>query len=106
MTKEEFKESLLAQMPSYLRIDDDESEKPFLNVIAGAACNWITGSVCAKVPWEDERVLAIRLAVASDLYDKRYLQEQGSSYQSVAVSNTVKMLVNDFLLQLRLEGRT
>ena len=106
MTKEEFKESLLAQMPSYLRIGDDESEKPFLNVIAGAACNWITGSVGAKVPWEDERVLAIGLAVASDLYDKRYLQEQGSSYQSVAVSNTVKMLVNAFLLQLRLEGRT
>lgn len=58
---------------------------------------YIKGAVCADYPAEDPRAKELALIFIADLYDNRGMLEKSST--------NVRRLVDDFLLQLRLELR-
>lgn len=102
MTKDDFITLLIAALPGYLRIDNAEDEAPLLGVIARASASWVEGGIGESVPWEDDRVMILSMCAASDMYDQRTYTVRGS--MNVSVRENTRRLLDDFMLQLRLEG--
>ena len=85
---------------AYLGIDyaDDMVNKNISRAIKTADA-YLKGSIGDKYPVEDPRAKELALIIVADLYDNRGLTA------STNVSNTVRKLVYDLSLQLRLELR-
>lgn len=83
---------------SYLGIDyADEMVTRNVERAIKTADAYLKGAVGKKYPTEDPRAKELALIVISDLYDNRGMTEK--------VSGNVRRLVDDFMLQLRLELR-
>lgn len=83
---------------SYLGIDyADEMVTRNVERSIKTADAYLKGAVGENYPTEDPRAKELALIFISDLYDNRGLIEK--------VSGNVRRLVDDFLLQLRLELR-
>lgn len=83
---------------SYLGIDyADEMVTRNVERAIKTADAYLKGAVGEKYPTEDPRAKELALIVISDLYDNRGMTEK--------VSGNVRRLVDDFMLQLRLELR-
>ncbi|MDD2954458.1 MAG: head-tail connector protein [Parabacteroides sp.] len=88
----------LADVKDYLCIDfEDDSTNRILNNLMSVADSYLKSSVGDNYPAEDFKAKQIALLVISDLYDNRDLNEK--------VSSSVRKIVDDFSLQLRLELR-
>lgn len=83
---------------NYLGIDyaDAMAEANVTRAISTADA-YLKGAVGANYPTEDPRAKEVALILIADLYDNRGMLE--------AVNKNVRRLVDDFLLQLRLELR-
>lgn len=82
----------------YLGIDyADEGINKRLEHLIKVAHQYISGSIGSDCDLNDYRAKELALIVISDLYDNHDLNAK--------VSGTVRMLVNDFSLQLRMEMR-
>lgn len=77
-------------------VSDDMTERKITRCIKVAE-SYLEGSLGKGYPVDDPRVQELMLVVVSDLYDNRGMTEK--------VSGTVRKLVSDFSLQLRLEMR-
>lgn len=84
----------------YLGIDyaDDEMIKANIERSIKTADAYLKGSIGKNYPVDDPRAKELALIFIADLYDNRGLVEK--------VSGTVRRLVDDFSLQLRLEMRS
>lgn len=83
---------------NYLGIDyADAMVTANVNLAISTADAYLKGAVGANYPIEDPRAKELALIFIADLYDNRGLLEKGSQ--------NVRRLVDDFLLQLRLELR-
>lgn len=83
---------------NYLGIDyADAMVTANVNLAISTADAYLKGAVGADYPIEDPRAKELALIFIADLYDNRGLLEKGSQ--------NVRRLVDDFLLQLRLELR-
>lgn len=88
----------VADLKNYLGIDyADEMVEKNLERLIKTADSYLKGAVGNDYPTDDPRANELALIVAADLYDNRDL--------SAKVSNNVRNLVNDFLIQLKLETR-
>lgn len=86
----------------YLGIDFvDPSTERIIERLTLTAERYLEGSLGLNYPAKDERVKELALLVISDLYDNRNLT--GGSDK---LSNSVRKLVADFELQIRLEMRS
>lgn len=82
----------------YLGIDyTDSMVTNNVNRAISTADAYLKGAVGANYPTEDPRAKELALIFIADLYDNRGMLE--------AVNKNVRRLVDDFLLQLRLELR-
>ena len=85
-------------LKNYLGIDySDKMVEKNLKRLIKTADSYLKGAVGNDYPTDDPRAKELALIVAADLYDNRDL--------SAKVSNNVRNLVNDFLMQLKLEMR-
>lgn len=83
---------------NYLGIDyTDDMVLANVNRAISTADAYLKGAVGANYPIEDPRAKELALIFIADLYDVRGSLEKGST--------NVRRLVDDFLLQLRLELR-
>lgn len=83
---------------NYLGIDyADEMVNANVNLAISTADAYLKGAVGADYPVEDPRAKELALIFIADLYDNRGMLEK--------TSTNVRRLVDDFLLQLRLELR-
>ena len=83
---------------NYLGIDyADDMVLANVNRAISTADAYLKGAVGANYPIEDPRAKELALIFIADLYDVRGSLEKGST--------NVRRLVDDFLLQLRLELR-
>ena len=83
---------------NYLGIDyADDMVTANVNRAISTADVYLKGAVGANYPIEDPRAKELALIFIADLYDNRGMLEKSSS--------NVRRLVDDFLLQLRLELR-
>ena len=83
-------------LKNYIGIDyADEMVEKNLERLIKTADSYLKGAVGKDYPADDPRANELALIVAADLYDNRDL--------SAKVSNNVRNLVNDFLMQLKLE---
>lgn len=82
----------------YLGIDyADAMVTANVNRAIATADAYLKGAVGANYPIEDPRAKELALIFIADLYDNRGMLEKSS--------NNVRRLVDDFLLQLKLELR-
>lgn len=82
----------------YLGIDyADKMVNANVNLAISTADAYLKGAVGADYPVEDPRAKELALIFIADLYDNRGMLEK--------TSTNVRRLVDDFLLQLRLELR-
>lgn len=82
----------------YLGIDyADDMVNANVNLAISTADAYLKGAVGADYPVEDPRAKELALIFIADLYDNRGMLEK--------TSTNVRRLVDDFLLQLRLELR-
>lgn len=86
------------EVKDYLGIDyaDEMVERNITRSIATADA-YLKGAIGDNYPTEDPRAKEVSLIFIADLYDNRGVIEK--------VSGNVRRLVDDFLLQLRLELR-
>jgi len=87
----------LDEVKNFLHVDFTEDD----NLITGlmsAADSYLKGSIGQTYPNTDERAKTLSLLIISDLYDNRGMNDK--------VGGTVRKLVDDFAMQLRLELRT
>lgn len=85
-------------LKNYLGIDyADEMVEKNLERLIKTADSYLKGAIGNDYPDDDPRANELALIVAADLYDNRDL--------SAKVSNNVRNLVNDFLMQLKLGMR-
>lgn len=86
------------EVKDYLGIDyaDEMVERNLTRSIATADA-YLKGAIGESYPTEDPRAKELSLIFIADLYDNRGVIEK--------VSGNVRRLVDDFLLQLRLELR-
>lgn len=85
-------------LKNHLGIDyADEMVEKNLKRLIKTADSYLKGAIGENYPDNDPRAKELALIVAADLYDNRDLNAK--------VSNNVRNLVNDFMLQLRLEMR-
>lgn len=85
-------------LKKYLGIDyADEMVEKNLERLIKTADSYLKGAIGNDYPNDDPRANELALIVAADLYDNRDL--------SAKVSNNVRNLVNDFLMQLKLGMR-
>lgn len=84
----------LEEVKSYLRIDFDDDDD-MLNRLISVADEWLKGAVGETYNNTSERAKMLALIVIGDLYDNRSMNEK--------VSGTVRRLVADFALQLKME---
>lgn len=83
---------------NYLGIDyADDMVTANVNRAISTADAYLKGAVGADYPIEDPRAKELALIFIADLYDNRGMMEK--------MSVNVRRLVDDFLLQLRLELR-
>ena len=83
---------------NYLGIDyDDPMVAANVNRAIRTADAYLKGAVGEDYPSDDPRAQELALIIIADLYDNRGMLE--------AVNKSVRKLVDDFLLQLRLELR-
>ncbi len=74
----------------------DENTTRILERLIGVSISYMKSSVGLKCDFEDEKCIQVQLFVIADLFDNR-------EYESSKLTNTVKRLVKDFMIQLRLE---
>lgn len=87
---------------NFLGIDyADDMIKSNISMMKSAAASFLNSSIGENGDPEDARAKMIALAVIADMYDNRTYNDYANK-TSIAVRN----LINDFSLQLRLEGRT
>lgn len=88
----------LEEVLAYLGIDyaDDMTNKNVERTIKTADA-YLKGAVGEQYPTEDPRAKELALIFIADLYENRCMIEK--------VSGNVRRLVDDFMLQLRLELR-
>ncbi len=98
MTKAEFVTALSAQIPGYVRITVDQSEAALMATIANAAADFVEDATGTYVPWDNGRAMIVALSISSDMYDKR-------TYTGAAIQNVTRLMMDDFLLQLKLKAR-
>lgn len=88
----------LIEVKDYLCIDfEDDSTDRLLNRLITTADLYMQGAIGVDYPKEDPRAKQIGLLLIADLYDNRGMSEK--------VSNSVRNLVSDFILQLQMELR-
>lgn len=85
-----------ADLQEHLGIDVVDAQiSNNLDRAVNGACRWLHGAI-GEYDEEDPRVIELALIVAADLYDNRNLNG--------APGATIRKLVRDFNLQLRVEG--
>lgn len=84
---------------NYLGIDYGDDDMIYSNVARAisAADMFMKGAVGTNYPADDPRAEELMLIVVADLYDNRGIHDK--------VSGSVRRLVQDFALQLRLDLR-
>lgn len=88
----------LDEVRAYLHEDaDDAQTTALLGRLILTADAYLTGAIGVNYDDTDERAKQLALLVISDLYDNR-------STQGAKVGGTVRQMVSDFMLQLRVEG--
>lgn len=88
----------IEEVKVYLGIDyADEGIDKRLEHLIKVSSEYLKGSIGGNFDLSDYRAKELALIVISDLYDNHDLNAK--------VSGTVRMLVNDFSLQLRMEMR-
>lgn len=93
----------LTDVKNYLRVDFSDDDA-LIGRLMVAADSFLKGSIGSNYDNTEERAKTLSLLVISDLYDNRSLQDNNNK-GSVKVSNTVRRMVDDFSMQLRLEMR-
>jgi len=86
----------LDEVKSYLRISFNDDDA-LLTMLISVADEYLKGAISPKYNSTSERAKMLSLIVVSDLYENREMSQK--------VSGTVRRIVEDFSLQLRLEGR-
>lgn len=88
----------LTTVKDYLAIDyeDAATDRNLLRLI-GVAEKYLVGALGEQFPREDNRVHEVALIIIGDLFDNHSLNDR--------VSGNTRKLVDDMLLQLRLEMR-
>ena len=88
----------LATVKDYLAIDyeDAATERNLLRLI-GVAEKYLIGSLGEEFPRDDNRAKEVALIIIGDLFDNHSLTDR--------VSNNTRKLVEDMMLQIRLEMR-
>lgn len=88
----------MTEIRDYLSIDyDDERTTRRLDKALSVADRYLKGAIGEDYPIDDPRAQELALIVIDDLYNVRGLNNK--------VSGTVRRLVDDFSLQLKLELR-
>ena len=85
----------LAEVKQYLGISFSDDDAELTRAIA-LADEWLKGAV-GTYPTDSERAKQLALFVIEDVYDRKAT--------SVKENATLERMKNDFMLQLRLEGR-
>ena len=88
-------------LKAYLGIDyaDAMVERNIESAVALAA-GYVLGAVGDGVDPNDARLRSVELRVAADFYDNRVLMDEGTSKES----RSIRRIVDDICLQLRLEN--
>lgn len=86
------------ELKNYLGIDyaDEMAEKNISRTIK-AADFYLKGAIGTDYPASDPRANELLLIIAADLYDNREINAK--------VSNNTRMLISDFIMQLKLESK-
>lgn len=88
----------LQEVREYLAIDyEDKATDNNLKRLIDVADKYLVGSLGSNYPTDDPRTKEIALIIIADLFDNRSLNDK--------VTGNTRKLVNDMLLQLRLERR-
>lgn len=86
----------LEEVKSYCHVDHDKDDA-YLTSLISLADKYLRGAIGAEYDETDERVRELARLCVSDCYDNR-------STQGAKAEGTMRQLVADFMLQLRLEG--
>lgn len=92
-------ELTLADVKQYLSVDFDDDDVQISQLML-VADEYLQSAIGKTYNKESERAKMLSLIVISDLYDNRDLYDKSNN----KVSGTVRKLVNDFALQLKLES--
>lgn len=88
----------LATIKEYLAIDyEDRATDNNLMRLSKVAEKYLVGSLGKKYPTEDARIQEIALLIIGDLFDNHSLNDR--------VTGNTRKLIDDMLLQVRLEMR-
>lgn len=88
-------------LKSYLGIDyADSMVEANVALAVDMASGYVHGAIGDVVDPTDPRLRSVELRVAADFYDNRSLMDEGTSKES----RSVRRIVDDLCLQLRLEG--
>ena len=87
--------STLDEVKNYLRIDFEDDDR-LLESLINVADEYLKGAISSQYNSQSERAKMLTLIMIGDLYDSRGLTQK--------VGGTIRNLVSDFSLQLKLES--